>query len=186
MEVVKWFNNHSHALRMLHEVQQEKFGATLALILPVLMCWMSHHFSVMWLLDLELAFKKLMLSAAGDRTVVQVINILQKIRLKKYFIKYHLEPLVIAVNVTRSDSGCLDVVLGALANLYQTFMDPTLDQQVCAAVHASLEKCWAKADQPIFILVTVFNPYIQTSCFAISSPLQHFNHIWNLVQMAYV
>ncbi|KIK75924.1 hypothetical protein PAXRUDRAFT_171254, partial [Paxillus rubicundulus Ve08.2h10] len=88
-----------------------------------------------------------------------------------------LELLAIAANITQSDCACLDVVLGTLANLYQTFPDPMLDQQVCKAVHASLEKCWVKANQPIFILVMVFNLYVQTSCFAASGPLRCFDHI---------
>ncbi|KAF9237891.1 hypothetical protein BU15DRAFT_48219, partial [Melanogaster broomeanus] len=63
LEVVKWFNSHSRALGMLHKVQIAKLGKILALVLPVLTRWTSHYLAVTRLLDIELAFKQLLLDA---------------------------------------------------------------------------------------------------------------------------
>ncbi|KIK79369.1 hypothetical protein PAXRUDRAFT_161450, partial [Paxillus rubicundulus Ve08.2h10] len=98
----------------------------------------------------------------------------------------HLEPLAIATNITQNDFTWLDTVLITLVNLYCQFLNPMLDGVVCAAVLASLEKHWAKADQPIFILAVVLNLYICASAFAINSPYRTPEKLWELVEMAYL
>lgn len=75
-------------------------------------------------------------------------------------VQRYLEPLAVATNATQSDSACLDVVVLTLVNLFRIFSDPTLDAAISAAIRASLEKRWCKADHSIFILAVVFNPYL--------------------------
>ncbi|KIK97921.1 hypothetical protein PAXRUDRAFT_135296, partial [Paxillus rubicundulus Ve08.2h10] len=93
-------------------------------------------------------------------------------------VKAHLEPLAVAANVTQSNLAQLDTVLATLVNLFQIFTNPSLDPVVCTAVCASLEKRWAKADHPIFILAMVFNPHIQVSAFVPNHPCRQFDGLW--------
>lgn len=74
LDVIKWFNNHSRALGLLNKVQSEREGKVLALTLPVLTRWTSHYLAIRRLLELEKAFKSLLLdhtdalvAAAGKR-----------------------------------------------------------------------------------------------------------------------
>ncbi|EJD42146.1 hypothetical protein AURDEDRAFT_20761, partial [Auricularia subglabra TFB-10046 SS5] len=98
----------------------------------------------------------------------------------------HLEPLARAANATQGDSARLDVVLVTLANLYHFFSStPGLVQEAVLAVLASLEQRWAQADQDIFILALVLNPYIRTSCFARNSPFWVGANICALAEAAF-
>ena len=69
LEVVKWFNSHSQALGLLQSVQLHKLGKILALILPVLTRWTSHYLSVRRLIDLEVAFKQVLLDHTPELIV---------------------------------------------------------------------------------------------------------------------
>ncbi|KAF5368688.1 hypothetical protein D9615_010307 [Tricholomella constricta] len=187
-EVVKWFNNHSRALGMLKEVQRQKLLKVLALILPVLTRWTSHYLTIRRLLDLEIVFKQLLLDSreivlrcAGEKAKAKleaeaVIGVLEGWdfwpNLKQHVvdlchqIKAHLEPLAIAANVTQNESR-------------------GFDESISRAVLASLEKRWANADRPIFILAVVLNPYIRANFFSRESPYRSFAILWNLVAKAY-
>ncbi|KAG6917691.1 hypothetical protein DXG01_001461 [Tephrocybe rancida] len=192
IEAIKWFNNHSRALGMLKDVQRQKIMKVLALILPVLTRWTSHYLAICRLLELEIVFKQLLLDSraavllcAGKKReakekAAEVIGILERI-------KDHLEPLAIAANVTQSDNTRLDVIVITLANLYRVFSDSThgFDESISATVLASLEKRWANADRPIFILAIVLNPYICAMFFANDSPFCSFITLWKLVANAY-
>ncbi|KIK82177.1 hypothetical protein PAXRUDRAFT_154392, partial [Paxillus rubicundulus Ve08.2h10] len=101
-------------------------------------------------------------------------------------VKCHLEPLAIAANATQSDYAHLNVVLIMLVTLYHKFSHPDLDQTVAEAVLCSLEKRWAKADCPVFILAVVLNPFLQLSCFSPQSPYRKFSTLWALVQSTYL
>lgn len=76
-----------------------------------------------------------------------------------------LRPFAIASNVTQGDNARLDTVLCTLAHLYHIFSKPSFPECVRRAVLPSLEKRWANADQPIFILAVVLNPYIRARAF---------------------
>ncbi|KAL6309074.1 hypothetical protein BKA93DRAFT_724479, partial [Sparassis latifolia] len=105
VEVVKWFNNHSRALGMLKDVQRMKLGKVLCLILPVLTRWTSHYLSVHRLLELEIAFKQLLLDsipelvlcagakADAQRKAREIIAILERFdfwaNLRKSVLSYH-------------------------------------------------------------------------------------------------
>ena len=60
LEVVKWFNNHSHALGILRDIQCQLHEQPRSLILPVLTRWTSHFLSIRRLLQLEQAFKHML------------------------------------------------------------------------------------------------------------------------------
>ncbi|GLB45662.1 hypothetical protein LshimejAT787_2500540 [Lyophyllum shimeji] len=66
IEVIKWFNNHSRALGKLKDVQRQKFQKVWCLILPVLTRWTSHYLAIRRLLELEIAFKQLLLDDKDD------------------------------------------------------------------------------------------------------------------------
>ncbi|EJD45140.1 hypothetical protein AURDEDRAFT_44492, partial [Auricularia subglabra TFB-10046 SS5] len=71
-------------------------------------------------------------------------------------------------------------------NLYHFFSStPGLVQEAVLAVLASLERHWAQADQDIFILALVLNPYIRTSCFARNSPFRVGANICALAEAAF-
>ena len=79
----------------------------------------------------------------------------------------HLEPLAIAVNITQAPHCQLDTILitfGFLDAWYRAMTGPE-DAIGCAAILASLEKCWSAADQNIFIATVILNPLFQTTPF---------------------
>jgi len=54
LEVIKWFNNHSHALAVLTMEQRSISNkCPLALLLPVIMCWTLHYCSLHHLLEVQ-------------------------------------------------------------------------------------------------------------------------------------
>ena len=71
-------------------------------------------------------------------------------------------------------------MLVTLVVLYHKFSDPTLDPGICEAAHKSLEKHWKKADQDVFLLVVILNPYLWVSCFLERSPYQNFSNVLHL------
>lgn len=103
-------------------------------------------------------------------------------------LKRHLEPFAIAANVTQSDSARLDVVLVTLANLFRIYSNSHLDNSIQQTVLqlASLEKRWANADQHIFILAVVFNPYIRIQAFHPRNSFRTMGGVWPLVKAAYL
>jgi TRAP-type mannitol/chloroaromatic compound transport system permease small subunit len=84
----------------------------------------------------------------------------------------HLEPLAIAANITQESDTQLYHVLTTLANLYCIYSNLSLpeDQEVHYEVLASLEKCWAAADQDPLLLLLFLIPsslltFFSTHCF---------------------
>jgi hypothetical protein len=74
VDVVNWFNNHSHALGLLRVEQEITYNKILALILPVITRWTAHYLSCRCLLDVELAIracgirhKETLISCAGNK-----------------------------------------------------------------------------------------------------------------------
>jgi len=57
LQVIKWMNNHSHALGIFHREQLQTFHKILALILPVIMHWTAHYLSLSRLLEVEVPMK---------------------------------------------------------------------------------------------------------------------------------
>ncbi|KAF8994861.1 hypothetical protein BDQ17DRAFT_1251299, partial [Cyathus striatus] len=98
----------------------------------------------------------------------------------------HLEPFAFAANTTQSDAAHLDVVIITLGNLYHIFSNPSFDQTIHNGVIKSLEKHWCSADQDIFILVLVFNPYIQCSCFHPNSPFWLIGGLWPIFKKCFI
>jgi hypothetical protein len=46
LKVIKWMNNHSHALGLFHQEQLYMYQKLWALILPVITQWMAHYLSL--------------------------------------------------------------------------------------------------------------------------------------------
>jgi hypothetical protein len=81
-------------------------------------------------------------------------------------VKTHLEPFTIAALALQAPDAKLPVVPITLGNLYRIFSDPSIEESVRHTVHDSLEKCWAKADQEVFIAALLLHPYIRGRCLA--------------------
>jgi hypothetical protein len=52
-------------------------------------------------------------------------------------------------------------------------------------VHKSLEKRWKKADQPVFLLAVIMNPYIRRDCFNRTSFIFDFPQLYEVFQTTY-
>ncbi|KIK13783.1 hypothetical protein PISMIDRAFT_118201 [Pisolithus microcarpus 441] len=184
-------------------LEQKLVGQPHSLVLPVLTQWTSHFLSVCQLLQLEPAFKQMLakvldndhITCAGsradmERKAQQILDILQhhdfwyKLQIVKWH--WHLEPLAIAANATQSNYAWLDVVLVTLVILYHKFSDPTLNPTICEAAQNSLEKCWKKADQDVFILMVILNLYLWVACFLECSPYQNFSNLWHRTLQEYI
>lgn len=59
----------------------------------------------------------------------------------------------------------MDQVLLTLGNLFRIYAAAHVDSDTRRCVHASLEKRWKAADQEVFILAVLFNPYVRATCF---------------------
>ncbi|TRM56789.1 ribonuclease H-like domain-containing protein [Schizophyllum amplum] len=180
-EVVKWFNNHSLALGVLKKEQTTRRTKVLCLILPGATRWTSHFLCISRLLELEECLRLLPVATERHQTLMRAAGpkrdaknkaaeILRTI-VEPGFWEYLkslwdvLRPFAIASNVTQGDNARLDTVLCTLAHLYHIFSKPSFPECVRRAVLPSLEKRWANADQPIFILAVVLNPYIRARAF---------------------
>jgi hypothetical protein len=88
----------------------------------------------------------------------------------------HLEPLAKTANITQESDTQLYHVLTTLANLYCIYSNLSLpeDQEVHYKVLASLEKCWAAADQDPFIAAVILNPFLYADFLS----THHFNTNW--------
>ena len=86
--------------------------------------------------------------------------------------KQHLEPLAVAANVIQSSHCHLDQVLLTFGYLVMQYRAIT-DHQGAQVIMNSIEKCWAAADQEIFIAAVILNPFYQNSPFA---PLHFLNN----------
>ncbi|RXW12099.1 hypothetical protein EST38_g13755, partial [Candolleomyces aberdarensis] len=182
IEVIKWFNSHSRALGILNleQASVNMNGVIFALILPVITRWTAHFCSLSRLEDVEAAMRAAwmkystqLISAAGPRreakekarsiqAIVEDAAFWKNIKI----IRRILEPLAVAANILQAPNTRLFQVLLTLGNLYRIFSDPSIGTDVQNAVISSLEKRWAAADQDVFILSVVLNPYVRDRCFA--------------------
>jgi hypothetical protein len=87
------------------------------------------------------------------------------VRLTLHSIQEILGPLAIANNVTQATHTQIDHVMITLGNLYKTYNKPQLEEPIRMKILGSLKKRWAAADQEVFILSVVFNPWIRTRAF---------------------
>lgn len=87
-----------------------------------------------------------------------------------YSVKQILEPLAIAATVLQAPNTRLYTVLLTLGNLFRIFSQSNANPEVVAKLLGSLEKRWDAADQDVFILSLVLNPYIRNACFAPGHP----------------
>jgi hypothetical protein len=57
IQVIKWFNNHSRALGLLHQEQLVTDNRVVALILAIITRWTSHYLSMTRLLEVNKALR---------------------------------------------------------------------------------------------------------------------------------
>lgn len=77
-----------------------------------------------------------------------------------------MEPLAISSHVLQASGLRLDQVVLTLANLHRIYSQPRVEAAVRRAVVDSLEKRWKAADQEVFILAVLFNPFYRTTAFS--------------------
>ena len=83
----------------------------------------------------------------------------------------YLEPLAIAANVTQAATCRPDQVLVTFGMLYHFFLmrlGPG-EHHIQRIMIESLEKRWAKMDQPVFIAAVILNPLLHFSLFSPST-----------------
>ena len=118
----------------------------------------------------------------SDTTISDLIN-------HWYRLKTHLEPLARAANLAQAAFCQLDQILltfGSLCMHYDNLRnkDPA-DRPGCTAIIDSIEKCWAKADQDIFIAAVILNPFIKTVPFSSQTRLLTRANILSLMKRLY-
>ena len=135
--VIKWMNNHSHALELFCQEQLCTYQKFWALILPVLTWWTAHYLSIQWLLtvkkSLQAAWLKhsdTMIASAGTKSedqskamaVQEIVDNSQfwyHIRNKHYQIYYILDSLaLILFKGLAVISSCLQLPLTLLRLQY--------------------------------------------------------------------
>lgn len=80
-----------------------------------------------------------------------------------------MEPLAISSNVLQAPGCRLDHILLTLANLRRIYAEPHVNSDIRTAVLTSLELRWKRADQEVFILAVLFNPFVRNSGFSDAS-----------------
>lgn len=70
--------------------------------------------------------------------------------------------------------------------LYYTHTDQSINSRIRKKVHASLEKRWKNADQDVFILALVFNPYIRRKAFKDGISFRTVAGLWEVVRRTYM
>jgi hypothetical protein len=75
LTVIKWMNNHSHALGLFRQEQLATFQKVLVLIVPVITQWTAHYLSLWRLLTVKKALKAtwlkwsdIMIASAGSKS----------------------------------------------------------------------------------------------------------------------
>ncbi|KAF5353605.1 hypothetical protein D9758_013785 [Tetrapyrgos nigripes] len=151
--------SHSIALGLLNDEQSRINSAVvLILILPVLTCWMSHYLSMDHLLLLELPLRQMIL--------------IEPIKLA----------LIKAAGQKRLAKAKAQQILRLLGR--EDFWRNLKSYPLClyrCAIHASLEKCWKKVDQEVFILAVIFNPFIQQCAFKSGGPFHSTADRWHVI-----
>ncbi|THU81342.1 hypothetical protein K435DRAFT_617015, partial [Dendrothele bispora CBS 962.96] len=189
-DVIKWFLNHSIPLSPLNKEQPNAgFLVVRTLILPVLTRWTSHYCSTDRLVSLKTPFLRLiadentcrqLIKAAGSKPsrhvaeakVQRVIDIIscQDFWRDLTSLRDLLKPFAIATNAAQADHCCMDTVLLLMGYLYH--------------IH-SYSRINARADQDIFILAVVFNPYIRNKAFRRNHSIRTIGGLWVIVSRVY-
>ncbi|KAH9884537.1 ribonuclease H-like domain-containing protein [Cubamyces lactineus] len=187
LDVVRWFNNHSGALELLHQAQ--KFAdpdrlRPLVLILPAKTRWTSHFQCAARLLLLSVPLRTVVVNnkeklldiaakSQTDNAAATARKVIASIEDAEFWarldrIHAHLEPLAIATNILQASNTRLDHVLLTLANLFRIYNSDNIEPDVRERMTKQLEFHWNKGagvDQGIFILAVFLNPYIRGYCF---------------------
>lgn len=84
-----------------------------------------------------------------------------------------IEPICFGTNINQKDSTRPDEVLLTIAGLYLHFKDHP-EREVAGQMCARLEKRWADADQLMFLIALILNPFEMVSRFGPLAQLDHF------------
>ncbi|EPQ58521.1 hypothetical protein GLOTRDRAFT_37090 [Gloeophyllum trabeum ATCC 11539] len=176
-QVIRWLRGQTFLLGLLREIQQCIWeGQTLAVIRAVITRWMAHFLAYQRLLELKSALELLVehpcLYASGTEQSHAVTRKMVPIICDGLFwhhlarVKFHLQPLAIAANVTQSVHCRLDEVLLTFAFLVKQYLEqPVEDEAVKHVVINSLKTRWGKTDQDVFIATVILNPFVKTGAF---------------------
>ncbi|TFK24427.1 hypothetical protein FA15DRAFT_592446 [Coprinopsis marcescibilis] len=187
---------------------QHNNGKTKSILRAVLTRWTSHYLAFNRLLELQQTLDLVVLQDAmkpADQKLIVIGDAAAKNWAKKMIeiikdssfwlglvrVVRHLCPLAIATNMLQSVSCRLDTVLITFGFLYMQFtkMKQELgatdeDIAACERVINSIEKCWAKADQAIFIAAVILNPFYPFTIFqganflSMAGTIKLFQDLW--------
>uniref|UniRef100_A0A0W0F2I9 HAT C-terminal dimerisation domain-containing protein n=1 Tax=Moniliophthora roreri TaxID=221103 RepID=A0A0W0F2I9_MONRR len=190
--LITWLRGKSMLKSLLQQAQDTANLPWLTIIHAVLTCWTSHYQAFRCLLQVCVPLESVILleeARPRDKKLI-IIGKEAKDRAKKMIeniqnplmwhaitrIVRHLEPLAIATNVVQKAFCSLDTVLltfGFLWHCYNKMLYERDDRRRgteadlgIAAILQSLEKCWAKADQEVFVAAIILNPFFQSSPFS--------------------
>ncbi|KAG1722171.1 uncharacterized protein EDB91DRAFT_1240243 [Suillus paluster] len=181
-DLITWLRSKTMVLSMLRDIQKALNAANpsqmqqvLSIIHAVLTCWTAHYLAFRCLLDLRTTLDILAKqerdhsSDATSRCKAQ--EMLELIE-DPLIMLTHIGPLALAINFAQAAHCCLDevlIILGYLVSRYQdllNMMTSTNDQIGLHAIINSLEKCWSKSDQTVFIAAVILNPLYKAKPFA--------------------
>lgn len=84
-----------------------------------------------------------------------------------------IEPICFGTNINQKDSTRLDQVLMTLIGMFLHFAAHPIEE-VANGMKKQLEKRWKDAEQPIFLLALILNPFEGLSCFGEDADMGHF------------
>ncbi|KDQ55684.1 hypothetical protein JAAARDRAFT_208479 [Jaapia argillacea MUCL 33604] len=176
-ELIRWLRSRAYLLALLRDIQLRVYHKTYAVLRAVITCWTAHYLAYRRLLriksSIELLAEDSRLYDSGDadsRAKTQrMLPIIKDPLFWHYLarIKFHLQPLAVAANVTQGARCRLDQVLMTFGLLVMHFrkLPDADDQAIQIAVIKSLELRWSKCDQDVFIASVVLNPFYRISVF---------------------
>ncbi|KAJ3713958.1 ribonuclease H-like domain-containing protein [Lentinula raphanica] len=165
-ELIAWIRSKSFLIALIHETQKSSGQCIITPLRAVLTQWTSHYIAFDCLLDLRptLVFILVTGDAASKQKARGMLSLIEDTNfwLAIARMKSHLEPLAIAANITQAAFCRLDQVLLTFAYLYMHFdgLQEQVDREIRAAVCSSIEACWAKSDQEVFIAAVLLNPFV--------------------------
>ncbi|KAH9889016.1 ribonuclease H-like domain-containing protein [Cubamyces lactineus] len=180
LEIIKWFNNHSGALALLRQEQMKRYGQVLSFPYGWVRRFTAHYISSDRLLELEHAFRSLVLDAkaklvacAGKERaqIDKAKSLIEQLEQPAFWChlreaRDHLEPLAIASNATQGDNARLDVVLVTLASLYLIYSD-------------------ASPERDLYILAVVLNPFLRLAPLRGNNLLLTHKALWQMFKRNY-
>ncbi|CDR46874.1 hypothetical protein NBRC10512_003677 [Rhodotorula toruloides] len=185
IKVVSWFCEHSRAYAMLRNAQKKKgFPRILALVYPVATRWSSQHACAARLLEVMKPMRTLLiddrerlLAAGGTGKDAQdkAEGVLKLVADDAFWKRVEglvsiLQPLAVAANIAQATSCRLDQVFLLFGRLFLQYRQvqqreeasedtSLLVSEGATRIISSLESRWIKADQEVFLVAALLNPF---------------------------